>query len=172
VRVPDAPLEGELAVVRVATEADADLLARWHRDPEVARFWDDEVPTRAEIVRDLADPDVDPYLVEEAGVPVGYLQAWFDHEEADAAGLDLFLIPEARGRGLGPDAARTLARWLLAEAGLSRLTVDPYVTNDVAVRAWRKAGFRPVQEREPDEDHTKRWLLMRADRRALGLEAG
>ena len=33
--------------------------------------------------------------------------------------------------------------------------------NERAVRAWRKAGFEPVEERLPDEEHTSRWLLMR-----------
>lgn len=62
----------------------------------------------------LARPDVDPYVIEADGDAVGYLQAWFAD---DAAGLDMFLVPSARGRGLGPEAALTLGRWLLDEGG-------------------------------------------------------
>jgi aminoglycoside 6'-N-acetyltransferase len=102
---------------------------------------------------------VHAYIVEADGAPVGYLQAWFS-ETSDTGGLDMFLIPPARGQGLGPDAARTLARYLLYEGGRQRITVDPYIWNEQAVRGWRKAGFRPVEECEPDEEHPYRWLLM------------
>ena len=71
----------------------------------------------------------------------------------------MFVVPDARGRGIGPDAARTLADWLF-ERGLRRVTVDPYLWNSRAVAAWEKAGFRPVEEREPDAEHRHRWLLM------------
>ena len=72
----------------------------------------------------------------------------------------MFLVPPARGRSLGPDAARTLARYLITHAGRTRATVDPYLWNEQAVRAWVKAGFRPVRECEPDEEHLHPWLLM------------
>jgi RimJ/RimL family protein N-acetyltransferase len=75
----------------------------------------------------------------------------------------MFLIPNARDRGLGPDAARTLARWLLTSGPSRRLTVDPYRANERAVRAWMKAGFRPVEERESDSRHAEPWLLMTVD---------
>src|SRR5437867_5893684 len=77
VRVPSKPLEGELTVVRPATLDDADLLVGWHADPGVAEFWDGETFTRGEMLARLARTDVDAYVVESAGEPVGYLQAWF-----------------------------------------------------------------------------------------------
>ncbi len=163
-RSPDALLIGALTVVRRATEDDVDLLVSWHLDPDVARYWDGETYTREEMVRSLARPDVDPYIVEAAGEPVGYLQAWFADDLPGEAGLDMFLIPDARHRGLGPDAARTLADWLLHAGGRERVTADPYVSNERAIRAWAKAGFRFIQEREPDDEHTGSWLLLAADR--------
>jgi aminoglycoside 6'-N-acetyltransferase len=170
-RVPDGPLHGEFTVVRPATEDDVDLLIGWHADPDVARYWDGETFTREGMLLRLARPDVDPYVVQEEGVPVGYLQAWFDDGSPDEGGLDMFLIPAARGRGLGPDAARTLARWLLSAGGRRRLTVDPYSSNERAVRAWEKAGFTPLESREPDHEHAVPWLLMAVDKTALGLPA-
>ena len=158
--VSDFPIRGELTTVRLATVADADLLTQWHADPEVARFWDYELYTREEILRRLARPDVDAFIVEADGQAIGYLQAWFG-DAPDVGGLDMFLIPAARGRGLGSDAARALARHLL-KAG-RRVTVDPYLWNERAIRAWSKAGFRPVEERQPDDEHTAAWLLMAAD---------
>ena len=159
-RVPASPLRGELTSVRPATDTDADLLVRWHRDPEIARYWDSETFTHDEIRARLASQDVDPYIVEADGEPIGYLQAWFDGDPPRDAGLDMFLVPAARGRGFGPDAARALTAYLLQEARRDLLTVDPYLSNTRAIRAWRKAGFRPIEERPPDGDHTETWLLM------------
>lgn len=148
---------GRLTTVRPATEHDADQLVRWHADPEVARYWDDETFTHDEMLERLRRPDVESFIVEENSRPVGLLEAW---RKGGERGLDMFLVPEARGRGLGPDAANALASHLLTERGWPRVTVDPYIWNETAVRAWRKAGFHDVEEREPDEWHTARWLLM------------
>jgi aminoglycoside 6'-N-acetyltransferase len=152
----DDEIRGELTVVRPAVEADADLLVRWHADRDVARYWDDETFTRVQMLERLRRREVDAFVVEENGEPVGYLQVW---HEGGESGLDMFLIPEARGRGLGR-AGRAVARHLLGRQDRRRVTVDPYLWNDAAVRAWRRAGFRDVEEREPDADHAARWLLM------------
>jgi aminoglycoside 6'-N-acetyltransferase len=141
--------------VRPATEADAELLTAWHADPDVARYWDWETFTLDEMRERLARGEVDHYVVEADGEPVGYLQAWHD----GGFGLDMFLIPAARGRGYGPDAARALARRLAADGGRP-LTVDPYAWNERAIRAWQRAGFEPVEERPPDDEHSDAWLLM------------
>jgi aminoglycoside 6'-N-acetyltransferase len=160
-RVPRESLVGGVSVVRPATRDDVDRLVAWHADPEVSRYWDDEVPSREDIVADLARPDVDAYIVEADGEPVGYLQAWFDPDEA---GLDMILVPSARDRGIGPDAARTLATWLVDHGHVGRLIVDPYTWNARAIAAWTKAGFRAVGEREPDAERRDRWLLMEFER--------
>ncbi|HEV2590255.1 MAG TPA: GNAT family N-acetyltransferase [Gaiellaceae bacterium] len=153
--------------MRPATDADTNLLVRWHRDPEIARYWDNETFTHEEMRSRLARHNVDPYIVEANGEPIGYLQAWFGDEPEDA-GLDMFLVPAARGRGFGPDAARALATYLLQETPRSALNVDPYLSNTHAILAWQKAGFRPVEERPPDADHTEAWLFMTTDLAALG----
>jgi len=150
-------IRGELTLVRPAAEDDVDLLVLWHEDPDVSRYWDDETFTPKEMRLRLRRENVEAFIVQEGDRAVGYLQVW---REGDTGGLDMFLLPGARGRGLGPDAGRAVARHLREERGWSRVTVDPYLWNERAVRAWRRAGFRDVGEREPDVDHTARWLLM------------
>ena len=147
-------VHGQLTSLRPADADDVDRLVAWHADPEVARFWDDETFTRAEMEERLARPDVDAWIVEAEGEPIGYLQT---HPE----GLDMFLIPSARGRGLGPDAARAMARHLIDERGYARVTVDPYEWNAPAIRGWERAGFVEVSRgHPPDEDHISEWVLM------------
>ena len=103
--------------------------------------------------------DVAATIVEEGGAPVGYLQV-HDEDDDGEGGLDMFLVPRARGRGLGPDAARAVARHLLDERGWTRVTVDPYRWNESAVRAWGRAGFVAVSEHDPDDEHLQPWVLM------------
>jgi aminoglycoside 6'-N-acetyltransferase len=146
-------VRGRLTRLRPAGADDVERLVAWHADPEVSRYWDDETFTRGEMEERLARRDVEAWIVEEAGEPVGYLQVHPD-------GMDMFLIPSARGRGLGPDAARTMAGYLTNERGRERVTVDPYAWNDGAVRAWGRAGFVEVSRHEPDEEHTATWILM------------
>ena len=152
-------IHGRVASLRPATVADVDLLVGWHADPEVSRYWDDETFTHAEMEERLARPTVEAYVVEAAGAPVGYLQVHDDDRDGDG-GLDMFLVPEARGRGLGPDAARAMTRHLLDERGWTRVTVDPYCWNEGAVHAWERAGFVRLSKHEPDDEHTARWTLM------------
>lgn len=51
-------------------------------------------------------------------------------------------------------------RFLVREAGRARVTVDPYLWNEAGIRGWERAGFRPVERREPDEWRRDPWLLM------------
>jgi aminoglycoside 6'-N-acetyltransferase len=145
-------VRGERTVLRPADDRDVDRLVAWHEDPDVARYWDGETFTREEMAERLARDDVDAWIVESDDEPIGYLQTHPD-------GLDMFLVPSARGRGLGPDAARAMTRHLLAQ-GRTRVTVDPYVWNDGAVRAWQRAGFVEIARHPPDDDHTAEWIEM------------
>ena len=157
---PSGALRGELTIIRPATENDADMLVAWHADPDVSRFWDDHTFTGEEMVQRLQRERVDSFIVEADGAPVGYVQAWWDEDSPEQGGIDMLLIPEARGRGLGPDAARALARHLREDRGWARVTVDPYLWNESAIRAWRRAGFVDVATRPADDEHPAAWLLL------------
>ena len=148
-------VQGKRTQLRSATADDVDRLVAWHADPEVARYWDDETFTHDEMRERLERGEVDSWIVETSdGEPIGYLQV---HE----MGMDMFLVPSARGRGLGPDAARAMAEHLLASGSHARVTVDPYEWNEPAIRSWERAGFVEVSRgHSPDADHTAPWVLM------------
>ena len=69
-------------------------------------------------------------------------------EETDpdyfSAAVDIFVGTAAQGRGVGPDAMRTLIVWLFDVRGHHRVTVDPAVENARAIHVYEKLGFRPV----------------------------
>jgi aminoglycoside 6'-N-acetyltransferase len=146
---------------RAAVDADVPLLVAWHADPEVSRYWDDETFTEDELRGRLARPNVDTWIVEDDGEPVGLLQSWWEADPPRRGGIDGFLVPGARGRGVMPVVARQLASALVDE-GWVEVTVDPYAWNESAIWAWVRAGFVEVSRgHPPDDDHSAEWVLMR-----------
>ncbi|MCI9889866.1 GNAT family N-acetyltransferase [Micrococcales bacterium 31B] len=143
---------GDDLALRLATAADAHLIRAWTDDPAVHEHWAGRPLTLDEVRADYTGaraPAVASYVIEEHGVPRGYLQAWQDD---DARGLDMFMAAEAQGRGLGPRVARALARDLTAR-GWRHVTADPAERNSRGQRAWARAGFEPTGERGEDDGH-------------------
>ncbi len=138
------PLAGRRVALRPAAEADAPAFAAVLADPSVARWWPSE-DHAADGRRYATRNDVAVWAIEVEDRVIGLIQAW---EEADPeyrhAGIDLGIVTDAQGRGLGPQAIRLVAAWLFDVRGHHRLTIDPCVDNLPAVRAYTKVGFRPV----------------------------
>lgn len=124
---------------------DVPRLVEIQAEPEVARWWD--VPDEEDLRR-LArgeDEEASGLAIEVEGTVEGLIQYYEnDDPEYRYAGIDLFLSPHLHGRGLGTDAVRTLARWLVRERGHHRLVIDPAVDNAAGIRAYEKVGFKPV----------------------------
>ena len=150
---------------RPVTAADYPLIRSWLEEPHVRLWWgapDEELDSIRAMVegRDTTRP----FIFEEGGRPVGYIQYWFvgHHQKApwteahpwltalpsEAMGIDISIGDPARlSQGLGPAALTAFVRRLLAE-GFETLIIDPDPTNLRAVRAYHKAGFRPVPHLE------------------------
>ena len=79
----------------------------------------------------------------------GELAGWLGFNEVTDqdcrhASLDIFLAPAYQERRLGRRALRLAIRWLLDERGHHRITIDPAVDNERAIRTYAAVGFRPV----------------------------
>jgi aminoglycoside 6'-N-acetyltransferase len=137
-------LKGDRVLLRPLMLDDVPALLEIQAQPGVARWWGE--PTEADL-REKADgtEGVVPFAIEHDGKLVGLIQF---HEEEDPmyrhAGIDLFLSEQFHGQGLGTDAVRRLARYLIRERGHHRITIDPAADNTAAIRAYEKSGFRPV----------------------------
>jgi aminoglycoside 6'-N-acetyltransferase len=134
------PVPAAGIVLRPIRAGDEPELRRIHATPAVSRWWG--MPDE-DFLHD--EPGVTRLAIELDGRVVGMIQF---SEETDPkyrhASIDLFLDPEIRGRGVGPEAVRQIVRHLIDDRGHHRLTIDPARANLAAVRAYEKVGFRTV----------------------------
>jgi aminoglycoside 6'-N-acetyltransferase len=149
-------LDGEIVRLRPLRAADRGPLIDVLSDPSVAEWWDSRGALVSTDELLAKDPDVVVFGVEVDGSFAGSIQY---HEELEPdyrhAGIDIFLHSRFQGRGVGTDAVRTLARYLLEVRGHHRLTIDPAAANARAIHTYEKVGFKPVgvmrrYERGPD----------------------
>jgi aminoglycoside 6'-N-acetyltransferase len=137
-------MRGKRVVLRPLRVDDVDRVAEIQSEPGVVRWWGP--PDEADLRRQAEGRDeARAFAIEREGELVGLIQ-YHEENEPDFrhAGIDLFLAEHAQGHGLGTDAVRTLAGYLIEERGHHRLTIDPAADNIAAIRAYEKVGFRPV----------------------------
>jgi len=139
----DKILTGARVTLRPVVSGDKEKLTQIFSDPEVARWWGDP----AKSVEDALEVSEDDsqFLIELDGLAIGFIQC---SEETDPmyrhASIDISLRSPWQGKGLGPDAIRTLARYLIKEHGHHRLTIDPAAHNTRAIKAYESVGFKPI----------------------------
>lgn len=138
---------GDGVELRSVKQKDFALFFRWFNDPEVYRWWGG-LPIDADVIRQkylgLRRPQVDGFIIEVTGTPIGYAQRHQTHD--DEGSVDLFLVPEMRGRGYGRDAFRALVEFLTQVEGWKRITVDPEQDNISAQSFWRRLGFVETEQ--------------------------
>jgi len=128
-------------ILRPLEPGDVPELRRIHETPEVARWWD--LPEQGFPLTD--EPEATRLTIEVDGAVAGMVQFSEELEpKYRHAAVDLFLDPGLHGRGLGQEAVRRVVRLLIEERGHHRITIDPATENVSAVRAYEKAGFKPV----------------------------
>ena len=147
-------LQGERLTLRPLTEAHLDRLVEVMWDPSVLRWWG--TVASPETLREDLRHDGCAFAIEVGGAVAGWLGIVEENEPGYRhAALDVGLAPAHQDRGLGSEALRTAIRWLIAERGHHRFTIDPAVANERAIRAYAAVGFRAVgvlrrYERGPD----------------------
>lgn len=142
-------------ILRPLTQADVAELRRIHATPEVAHRWglpEEDFPWED-------DPEATRLVIEVDGAVAGLIQYGEELEPRYRhANIDLYLDPALHGRGIGTEAVRRVVRLLIDEHGHHRITIDPALDNEAAIRSYEKAGFRPVG------------VMRRYERDALGDE--
>jgi aminoglycoside 6'-N-acetyltransferase len=168
-------LHGERVRLRPVVRDDVAVLRAFLGEPDVGRWWP-QPPADEDFPFD--EPGVVVLTIEVDGAVAGLIQ-FLEELEPDYrhASIDVFLGSAFHGRGLGPDAVRTVVRHLILDRGHHRLTIDPTVANTRAIAAYRRVGFRDVGIlREHERDHaTGGWrdgLLMDLLASDVGLTPG
>jgi aminoglycoside 6'-N-acetyltransferase len=124
-------------VLRPAEEGDVGAIAAVMAEPEVARWW-------GRYDADRVRRELGGFVIDVEGEVAGWLM--FD-EEADPdyrqVGLDIGLAAAFQGKGYGPEALLLAIRHFAAQ-GHHRVTIDPDLENERAIRAYERVGFKPV----------------------------
>jgi aminoglycoside 6'-N-acetyltransferase len=141
---------------RRVERTDLPRLRRWLEQPHVARWWGDPDAALAEMEEAMAEPSTRPFIILLESEPVGYIQSYDIHAEANhpyrdqppgTIGIDLTIgEPHLVGKGHGPRIIDAFVGALF-DGGAPRIVIDPDPANAAAIRAYSKAGFRPVGQR-------------------------
>lgn len=149
----------------------AALVAQWLRQPHVSRWWGDpEDQLAAVLERPLGGGDA---LIAVDGAPVGYVR-WqvVLRRELEAAGItdvpdgsidiDIAIGDERFvGHGVGPAALAQVVARVRCAGPPPMIIMGTSVANLSALRAFAKAGFRPLR-RFDDPEYGQFWLLSHA----------
>jgi [ribosomal protein S5]-alanine N-acetyltransferase len=146
------PLRDDLVAVRDYAERDIpEILIAYQDDPELP-FWlgEERPPSGAELGRlferqsavRAAGVGVSLTILQQTSdVCAGGVNVHHVEWEAGHAEIGIWLVPQARNRGLARGALRLVGRWLLRDCGLERVHVMTQPQNEPMIRAARGAGF-------------------------------
>lgn len=144
---------------------DLDLLERWMAQPHWRQWWGDPVVELSQVRKMIEGEDTTrPYIFYVDGEATGYIQHWSvgDHQQepwtddnpwlaelpGDCVGVDISIGDASKlSRGIGSAVLRKFVD-MLAARGHKSIIIDPDHHNTRAVRAYRKAGFRPIANLE------------------------
>jgi aminoglycoside 6'-N-acetyltransferase len=137
---------GLAVTVRPGVPEEVEILRAIRAEPSVAQWWGSIDPVE-EMLAELAGTadDIVALVIEVDGAVAGEIQYWEEKTpQYRHAGIDLYLSTNWQGQGVGTMAVRLVARYLIDQRHHHRLTIDPAVANDRAIRSYRKVGFKPV----------------------------
>jgi RimJ/RimL family protein N-acetyltransferase len=146
---------------RPLSHDDLPLMGSWLERPHVREWWG-EPETELGYIRDMIEgrDTTRPFIFSVDGAPVGYIQYWFigHHQNAtwiadypwlaelpaDTIGVDLSIgEPDKLSQGIGSEVLRRFTEHLVGQ-GHRTIIIDPDPMNERAVRAYEKAGYRPI----------------------------
>ena len=141
-----------MSMIRPAEEADVPVLLELIRDLAVYEKEPDAVKTTTDQLRDAlfsAQPSVFAHVAEDDGGVQGFA-LWFRNfstwEGVHGIYLeDLYVRPEARGRGYGKSLLQTLASHAV-ESGYARVEWAVLNWNSPSIDFYRSLGARPQEE--------------------------
>jgi len=153
---------GERILLRPAVPADRLPIYQWLAESDITHMMlgpptypDAKVPTWEEFKSDYLPHFFDGsaplkgrcYVIEAEGHPVGQINHDVISGDPLSTWLDIWLKgSESTGKGYGPDAIRTLCKYLKKEYNCTRFLIAPSKRNRAALKAYKRAGFEICRE--------------------------
>jgi RimJ/RimL family protein N-acetyltransferase len=166
----DNLLRGERITLRRPTMNDAAKIFHWERDDEVWRY-DPHRPFSSSMMEFLP-------IFERNYVRGNGRQFWFiiENEQHTPIGTITYFNIDYRlgqveiglglgdktcwGKGYGPEAIRTLVKYLFSRPGLSRIYAETANANHPSRRAFTKANFVEVSQIYDPRSSGEPWVLL------------
>ncbi|HAG98157.1 MAG TPA: hypothetical protein DDW33_05810 [Ktedonobacter sp.] len=166
----DNLLRGERITLRRPTMNDAAKIFHWERDDEVWRY-DPHRPFSSSMMEFLP-------IFERNYVRGNGRQFWFiiENEQHTPIGTITYFNIDYRlgqveiglglgdktcwGKGYGPEAIRTLVKYLFSRPGLSRIYAETAHANHPSRRAFAKANFVEVSQIYDPRSSGEPWVLL------------
>ncbi|MEQ8450845.1 MAG: GNAT family N-acetyltransferase [Nitratireductor sp.] len=155
------PIDTQDISFRPVTPDDYPVLRTWLDSPHLRRWWG-EPEVELGYIRDMVEgrDTTHPFIILLDGAPVGYIQYWHvgHHQNEDwiadhpwlaeflpeTVGVDISIGEENMlSKGIGSAALGAFTR-MLREQGHTTIIIDPDPNNRRAIRAYEKAGYRPI----------------------------
>lgn len=155
------PVKAREITFEAVTPEHYPLLDSWLHAPHMREWWGDP-EDELDLIREMVEGEdtTQPFLFTLDGIPIGYIQVWFigphqneswlqDHPwlgelPPETVGVDLSIgDPSLLSKGIGSAALSAFTRRLYG-AGNHTIIIDPDPANIRAVRAYEKAGYRPL----------------------------
>jgi len=163
-------LHGERVYLRRPTMADASRVFYWERDDEVWRY-DPHRPYSENLAEFLPIFEQNYvrgngrqfwFIIEdEQHIPIGTITYFNVDYRLGQAEVGLGLGDKTRwGKGYGPDAIRTLVRYLFSLPGMVRIYAETAAANHPARRAFAKANFVEVGQIYDPRSSGEPWVLL------------
>lgn len=155
------PIRADGVTLRPTREADLAQARALFTDPGFYEHWDGKPKSDEEIAEKYLgrrSPAVECFFVEVDRKVIGFVQWHVADDGGEGGGMDLALIPSARGRGIGAAVAAAVVKHVTTVLGWCRFTVDPDVGNEGGVAFWKAIGFVPTGVISDDE-RGPYWLM-------------
>jgi [ribosomal protein S5]-alanine N-acetyltransferase len=169
-RAPNQVLRGERIYLRRPVINDAHYVFHWERDDEVWRY--DPHRPYAQSMAEFLPIFERNYVLgngrqfwfiieDERHTPIGTITYFNVDYRLGQVELGLGLGDKTRwGKGYGPEAIRTLVKYIFTLPGFVRVYAETALANRPARRAFAKAGFKEVGQIYDPRSSGEPWILL------------
>lgn len=141
-------------------EEHLSLLRKWLSQDHIKPFWQEpesEQDLKDKFLKKLPLRGVTSFIIEHEGNLIGYIQyydakkvggGWWENENSGTFGIDLMIGEKTHvGKGLGAKIITNFISYLRTqESNVSSIIIDPEPTNERAIKAFERAGFKRESE--------------------------